>query len=181
VASIAWVENWLDVRGRYHSRVYAADLKGGRASGRRVISPVNVVASQISFAGTGAGPELLAWQACAPGGLTCKAQAALRPDGGGWGPVRSLGEVDPGDAPLAAMTTAGTGLVDWISEGDVRAVCAPRGASGFAAPAKRLDRSGQAAQLTLSTGPLGTAVAAWTDGVMAQSLHAALYRPPRLA
>jgi hypothetical protein len=176
VANIAWVESWLDVRGKYHSRVYTAQIAGRRAVKRRVVSPVNVIASQISFAG-GAGHELLTWQACAPHGTSCEAQARLRLSASHWSSVARLGEIDAGGGPVAAMTTRGTALVAWVSRGDVMTVNCAKDARKFTPKARRLGRSGRAAQLTLAAGPLGTAAAVWTNGTVNQSLHAALYRP----
>lgn len=178
VASIAWVESWLDKAGAYHSQVFAADLHSGRATGTHPVSPKALIATQISFAGGTTKPEVLTWQACAPGGATCSTQAALRPHGATWGHAVTLGKLDPGAAPVAGMTTNGAALVGWVGEDGVKIASAAAGMTRFARPQK-LDRSGSAAHLTVATGPAGTAAAAWTDGLTAQSLHAAFYQPLR--
>jgi hypothetical protein len=175
VASIAWVESWFDITGRYHSQVYAADLHGRRAVATHAISPVGEIATQLSFAGGTSGPELLTWQACTPRATTCTAQAALRPRGAAWRRAVRLGAIGPSDAPVAAMTSRGTALVGWVDAGGVKLASAPAGTTRFSA--RRLDRSTTAAHLTLATGPRGDAAAVWTDGLARQSLRAAFYRP----
>lgn len=176
VASIAWVESWLDEAGAYHSQVFAADLHSGRAVGKHPVSPKALIATQISFSGGTTKPEVLTWQACAPGGTTCSTQAVLRPHADAWGDAVTLGKLDPGDAPVAGMTSTGAALVAWVGKDGVKVASAAAGMTKFSRPQK-LDRSGSAAHLTLVSGPAGTAVAAWTDGLTAQSLQAAFYQP----
>ncbi len=61
-ATAAWIESWYDKSGAFHSRVRAIDIAPHAMV--RDLSPVNRLASGLSFAGDVAGDQEVAWESC---------------------------------------------------------------------------------------------------------------------
>jgi hypothetical protein len=167
-ATVAWVQSSFSARGAFRSVVMAHDLR------RRAVvqvSPSAVLASDLAFAGNTAGDQVIAWDACSATG-TCTVQASVRPAGGGFGPVLTLGAGDPIEAPAAAISAHGEVLVAWIRDGDVRAAARQLRAQRFG-PARTVATAGDDNGVTVGFAPGGGALAAWTQGTVSPSLMAA--------
>jgi hypothetical protein len=172
-ATAAWTESWY-TGSRYHSEVFWADL-GPRAAVHELSSPSSAAVG-LSMAGSGAGRQVLAWQACNVAAGTCRADAALRPGGAGWGPVRGLGAVDPISFPVVTQSGLGQSLVGWISAGVVRVAAAQPGATSFYRPVRVATRSGDT-ELALGFGAGQEALAVWVQGTVDQRLLGARFSP----
>ncbi|MGH2857481.1 MAG: hypothetical protein ACRDMJ_08340, partial [Solirubrobacteraceae bacterium] len=112
--TVAWVESWYDARGGYHSVVRASDV--GRGARARTLSPAGRLASGLTFAGDSAGDQALSWEECTFGD-SCTVQAATRRAEGSFGPVRTLGSVDPSQAPALAIGPGGEAVVGLVRAG----------------------------------------------------------------
>jgi hypothetical protein len=172
-ATLAFTENFSDAAGQFHSEAYVADVGSGRAA-LTEISPSTVLAGPVSLSAAAGGHQVLAWQACVQATGACTAQAALRPHGYGWGPVQTLGPVDPTDFPVTGESATGQGLVGWVTGGDVAARVAGTAATRFGAT-HLVSRAGTDANLALAFGPGEYAVAAWTQGIEPQQLEGARF------
>jgi hypothetical protein len=171
--TVAWVQSSFSARGAFRSVVMAHDLR------RRAVvqvSPSAVLASDLAFAGDAAGDQVIAWDACSATG-TCTVQASVRPAGGRFGPVLSLGAGDPIEAPAAAISVHGEVLVAWIRNGDVRAAARGLRAQGFG-PARTVASAGDDNGVTVGFAPGGGGLAAWTQGTVSPSLMAAWAASP---
>jgi hypothetical protein len=169
--TIAWIESWFDSRGGYHSQVEVADASHPRQA--RAFPVSGQIASDLSFTADGKGDQLLAWKTCTRAGA-CSVREAVRRSGARFaGPAR-LGATDPAEAPSAALTSSGVGVVGWIARGDVFGSELPAGAVRFGA-VRRVSSSGDASGLVLEGGPTSTALAAWSQGVLAPQVVGAAY------
>ena len=164
-ATLAWIESWYDRRGAYHSRVEAADVSARPRV--RAISPADRVASGLTFAGDPAGDQGLAWESCTSQGA-CAAQAAGRPARGSFGAARTLGAIDPAQAPALAISPTGQVVVGWVRAGH------PVASVGFGA-VRVLSSTAYADGLTVAYGPKRVALAAWSQGTLNPSIVGAAY------
>lgn len=172
-ATVAWVQSSFSASGAFQSVVMAHDLR------RRAvveISPSDVLASDLAFAGDAAGDQVIAWDACSGTG-TCSVQASVRPAGGGFGPVQTLGPSDPIEAPAAAISSHGKALVGWIRRGDVLIAARRLRARRFG-PVRTVAAAGDDHGVAVGFAPGGGAVAAWTQGSVDPSLKAAWSASP---
>lgn len=172
-ATVVWVQSSFSARGAFRSVVMAHDVR------RRAVvqvSPSAVLASDLAFAGNGAGDQVIAWDACSATG-TCTVQASVRRAGGRFGPVLTLGAGDPVEAPAAAISAHGEVLVAWIRDGDVRAAARRLRARRFG-PARTVAAAGDDNDATVAFAPGGGALAAWTQGSVSPSLMAAWAASP---
>jgi hypothetical protein len=170
--TIAWIESWFDSRGGYHSQVELADLSHPRQT--RAFPVSGQIASDLVFASDGKGDQLLAWKTCTRAG-SCSVREVVRRTGTRFaGPAR-LGGVEPAEAPSAALTPSGAGVVGWIARGEVLASEVRAGAVRFGA-ARIISDAGDASGLALQGGPASTALAAWSQGVLAPHVVGAAYR-----
>ncbi len=174
-ATLAWTESWY-VGNTYVSRVFWTDVTGAGAGPVHAISGAGSAAVGLSGAGSAGGRQVLTWQACDISAGTCDTDAALRPTGGAWAPVQSLGAVDPTAFPVATQSAAGQSLVGWIASGGVYAAAAAPGAGSFHAPA-RVTRASTASHLALSFGAGTRAAAVWIQGTYDQKLVGARFNP----
>jgi hypothetical protein len=172
VATVAWIESWFDSGGGYHSQLWFADLR--RAVRAQAISAPGELASGLSFGADARGDQAIAWSACTIDG-SCLARGALRPSGRRFAAPRTLGAIDAGQNPAVALAPTGQALTGWLDQGHVMAAAAARGATR-PGPAHVVSRTGFAADLTLGFGPIGQALAVWTQGTLAQTLTGAVYR-----
>lgn len=169
----AWVESFYDAAGLVHSQVSVADLT--RLVHPKTFAIAGTSASGVSLASNPAGGQLLAWKACDTSG-SCSIEAAARDAGRRFGSPVRLGPADASQAPVAAISTRGLGLVGWIDHGHVMAAARARGARRFV-PRREVSPTGFAADVTLGFGPGDTALAVWTQGTLAQSVMGAEFRP----
>lgn len=170
---VAWVESWLDRHGSYQSRVGAVQLD----SSRRVSSfaVAGQIVSGVSVAQDPAGRALLGFEACTREG-ECSVRAAVRSSTSArFGPARRLGAIDAAGVPVAAISSAGAGLVGWIANGHVLASALSAGAMSLAAPFV-VSHTRFASDLTLAFAPGGSAFAVWSQGTLAPDLLGAFYR-----
>ncbi len=170
-ATLAWIESWYDRRGGYHSQVKATDL--GAHATIRTLSSGNRLASGLAFAGGAGQDQGVAWQSCR-GDTSCTTQVATRAASGQFGAVRTLGGVDPAQAPAVAIGPRGQVLVGWVAGGRPLAAVAPSPGGGFGAPTI-LSTSTYALDLTVAFGPRRTALAAWSQGTLNPSVVGAAY------
>jgi hypothetical protein len=168
----AWIESWFDRHGVYRSRPVLADL--ARGSKAMPLGAAGELASGLSFTANAHGDQLLAWRACSRAG-SCAVRAAVRSAGGRLGPARRIGLIDPSQQPVAAIAPDGESLVGWIAGGHPMIAERSPGANRFGA-GRAISSTVFAADLALAFGPAGRAIAAWTQGTVAQSLVAAVYR-----
>jgi hypothetical protein len=174
-ATLAWTESWY-FAGHYLSQVFWADLTADGVGQPRALSSAASGAVGVSLAGTSAGREVLSWQACEIGAGTCVTQAALRPDGDAWGPVRSLGPVDPTSFPVASQSSRGQSLVAWISNGVVYGASGQPDSDAFSA-AQRISGADTASDLALDFGEGTRAAAVWVQGTFDEKLVGARFTP----
>jgi hypothetical protein len=171
-ATAAWIESWFDRAGAYHSEVVVSDLgSGGR---RQVFAAAGQAASGLAVAGGGNGDQAVAWRSCTAGG-SCTLRAAVRPRGGRFGSAQSLGAVDPGQGPAAAVAPSGEALVGWISGGHVLAA-ERHGGAGRLGSARTVSSTSFAADLTIAFAGSHQALAAWTQGTLAPDVVGAVFR-----
>jgi hypothetical protein len=171
VPTVAWIDSWFDSQGAYHARPIVTDLERKL---RPHPFPDTAPASGLSFAGDAKGDQVIAWQGCASTG-SCSAFAALRRAGHNYGTPIRLGPIDASQTPAATISAAGEALVGWIDGGMVR-VADDRGSSSSFGASRVVSHTNLASDLALSFGP-GEAIAAWTQGTLAQSVDAAVYKP----
>ncbi len=173
--TLGWTESWY-VANTYESRVFWSDVSAAGAGRVHTLSAASTSAVGLSGAGSSDGAEVLTWQACDIAAGTCDTQAALRPTGAAWGPVQSLGAVDPTSFPVATQSSRGQSLVGWISNGRVQAAAAAPGASDFSLPVQ-LSSAANASDLALSFGAGTKAAAVWVQGTYDQKLVGARFTP----
>jgi hypothetical protein len=171
VPTVVWVESWTDPRGRFRSQVRYADL--GRTVRAHALSSASEPAAGLSVASDAAGEEAVSWKVCTSAG-TCSVRAALRGSRGGFSPVARLGSIDPTETPAVSVSSSGQTLLGWIAYGHVLAAAASRGARGFGA-ARTVSKTNFATDLTIAYGAGGRALAAWTQGTLAQAVMGAEY------
>jgi hypothetical protein len=172
-ATVAWTESWY-AGTLYRSEVFWADL-GNSAQGQ-ALSGGATAAVGLSMAGSARGRQVLTWQACDVSAGTCTADAALRPHGDAWGPVRSLGTVDPTSFPVATQSSLGQSLVGWVDNGRVRVRAAKPGATRFYRPVT-VARGAADSALSLGFGAGERADAVWIQGTVDQKLEGARFTP----
>jgi hypothetical protein len=173
-ATAAWIESWYDAGGVLHSQASVADL--ARHVRVRELPIDGLLASGLSLAADPSGAQVLAWKVCDLSG-SCSVDAATRDSGGRFGQPVALGPIDASQAPAAAVSHRGVGLVGWIDRGHVLAAARARRARRFL-PVRVVSATGFAADLTIGFGTDQTAVAAWTQGTFAQSLMEAVFKGP---
>jgi hypothetical protein len=174
-ATLAWTESWY-AGSAYRSAVFWTDLGTGSQLKPTELSSARTAAVGVSLAASTGGRQVVSWQACAIGAGTCRTAAALRPYGDRWGPVRSLGSVDPTSFPVATESARGQALVGWVANGLVRAASADPAATVFH-PAVAVARADGDANLTLGFGTAERAVAVWVQGSVDQKLVGARFTP----
>jgi hypothetical protein len=170
--AVAWIEDWYDTGGLFHSQAMVADLR--RTVRPRQLSPTGELASGLAFAADGRGDQALSWKACTSAG-DCTMRATLRPAHRGFAPVQQLASVDASQTPAVTVAPNGAALLGWISLGHVLVASARAGAGRFGSP-QTVSGTNFAADLALDFGPAGQALAAWTQGTLAQSVIGAIYR-----
>jgi hypothetical protein len=173
-ATAGWIESWFDRAGAYHAQVVVSDL--GARTRANAFPIAGQVESGVTFAGDAAGDQVVAWKAC---DLTpaCSVRAVVRRAGGRFGTPARLGAIDADQDPAAAISSKGEALVGWLAGGHVLAAARSLTARAFAA-ATQVSGTTFAAALTLSFGPAGRALAAWTQGTFAPDVVGAAYRGP---
>ncbi len=170
-ATAAWIESWYDAAGAFHSQVQAADLSAHPVV--RAVSGAGGLASGLSFSADAAGDQVLSWSQCTVQGV-CAAQAAVRAAHGAFSAPRTLGPVDPSQAPASAIGPAGQVLVGWIDGGRPFAALAPAPPAAFGSPAS-LSTTAYALSMTVASGPGGRALAAWSQGTLNPSIVGAAW------
>jgi hypothetical protein len=165
-----WVESWFD-RGAYRAQLVVSDLAAN--SRGRVYSVTGQAPSGLQIAGNGRGDQLVTWKLCGSSGA-CTAMAAVRRRGGQFGAAQSLGSIDPGQSPVAAVASDGDSLVGWIASG--QALAAERTPAGSRlGPRRAISSTTYASNLALAFGPGRTALAAWTQGTLAPDVVGAAF------
>jgi hypothetical protein len=172
-ATVAWVQSSFSALGAFRSVVMAHDLRGSAVV---QVSASGVLASDLAFAGDGAGDQVLAWDACSATG-TCSVQASARPAGGRFGPAERLGAGDPIEAPTAAISAHGDVLVGWIRRGDVLTSARGLRARRFG-PARTVAAAGDDNGVSVGFAPNGAALAVWMQGTVGPSLMTAWAASP---
>jgi hypothetical protein len=168
----AWIESWYDRRGNYHSVVVAADLAHARRT--TTFGVAGTIASGLTFAGDGHGEEVIAWKACT-WSATCSVRAVVRSGGKSFGRPLRLGSIDATEAPAVSVSSGGDALVGWISAGHVLAAeLRPHGTRFLAAHV--VSTTNYAANLALTFGPAGAAIATWSQGTFAPDVVGAVFR-----
>ncbi|MGZ4166481.1 MAG: hypothetical protein ACXVR1_18825 [Solirubrobacteraceae bacterium] len=170
-ATAAWIESWYDTKGAYHSRVRTMDIAPHAAV--RDISPATRLASGLSFAGDVDGDQAIAWESCTAQGA-CQTQVAGRLAKGPYGPLRTLGAIDPSQEPALAVGSQGQVLVGWVQGGKPVAATAAGTGRPFGAPVA-LSSTTFALDLTVGFGPGRQGLAAWTQGTLNPSVVGAAY------
>jgi hypothetical protein len=171
-ATVAWIESWYDARGALHSQAEVADLV--RSVRVRAFGIDGLLASGLSLATDPSGAQVLAWKVCDLAG-SCSVEAVTRDAGRRFGQPLGLGQVDASQSPVAAVSHQGFGLVGWIENGRVLvAARAPR-ARRFVA-ARVVSATNSAADLTIGFGTDETAIAAWTQGTIAETVMGAVFK-----
>ncbi len=173
-ATAAWIESWYDASGVLHSQAAVADLV--RRVQVRAWAIDGQLASGLSFATDTGGAQLLAWKVCDLSG-SCSVEAVARDSGGRFGAPVGLGRIDASQAPAAAVSPRGSGLVGWIDSGHVIAAARARRAPRFL-PARLVSPTKFAADLTIGFATARTAIAAWTQGAFAQSVMESVFKGP---
>lgn len=166
--SVAWIESWYDRHQGYHSVVRVRDLGGHAAT--RTLSSGRRLASNLRFDGDTGGDQAAAWASCTSNGA-CATDVATRPAGASFGASRSLGAVDPAQAPALAVGPRGQVLVGWIHAGDPEAATR-RAAGPFRRPVV-LSHARYALNIAVAFGPRGHALTAWSQGTLNPSVVAA--------
>ncbi len=171
-ATAAWIESWYDRRGNYHSVVVTADLAHARRT--TTFSVPGTIASALTFAADGRGDQVIAWKACT-WSATCSLRAAVRSGGKAFGRPTRLGSIDATEAPTVAFSSGGDALAGWIAGGHVLAAeLRPRTTRFLSAHV--VSSTIYAANLALTFGPAGAAIAAWSQGTFAPDLVGAVFR-----
>jgi len=170
--TIAWIESWFDKQGAYHSQVEVADVSHPRQA--RAFSVSGQIASDLSFTTDAKGDQLLAWKTCTRSGACSVRQAVRRAGARFIGPGR-LGSIESTEAPSAALAPSGAGVIAWITRGDVLASELGAGATRPGSP-QTVSGAGLATDLVVQAGPSGTALAAWSQGVLAPEVVGAIDR-----
>ncbi|MFL5861850.1 MAG: hypothetical protein ACJ780_13895 [Solirubrobacteraceae bacterium] len=170
-ATAAWIESWYDDRRAYHSRVRAMDVAPHAAV--RYLSPANRLASGLDVAGDVDGDQAVAWRSCTPQ-AACQSQVATRPANAPYGAPRTLGLIDPSQAPALAVGSRAQVLVGWVRGGRPVAATAAGVGRTFGRPVT-LSRTTFALDLTVGYGPGRRAVVAWTQGTLNPSVVGAAY------
>ncbi|MDQ6744932.1 MAG: hypothetical protein M3Z27_02780 [Actinomycetota bacterium] len=163
VPTVAWIESWYDRGGSFHAQVKVADLTPKLRP--RAVSPARELAAGLAFAGNGAGAQVLSWKGCNSAG-GCRMRVLLRRRGAVFGSLRRPGRIDPSETPAVAIATDGHAAVGWIRDGAV--VAATTSGRRLGAP-RLVARTAYATDLTLAATRRG-ALAAWTQGTLAQSV-----------
>jgi hypothetical protein len=170
--AVAWVDDSSSDTGTPVSAVITASLAD---PARRTTFPSPGIVSGLTGAADAHGDELLAWESCDPVPV-CRVMTVSGTAGGGFGAPASLGTIDASSGPAVALSPRGAGEVGWISGGRVL-VARRAGPSGrFGAPV-RLAGDRSAANLTLAATPDGHVVAAWDDGLPAETVLSATFTP----
>jgi hypothetical protein len=165
-ATAAWVESWFDKGNTYHSIVRAMDIAPHAMA--RDLSPVNRLASGLSFTADVGGDQALAWESCTAQ-ASCQAQVDGRGAHGSFGPARTLGSIDASQAPAVAVGPHGQALVGWVRGGKPVAATAASAGGRFGGPVS-LSSTTFALDLTVAFGPGGAGMAAWTQGTLNPSV-----------
>lgn len=168
--TVAWIEDFTDTAGAYHSEVSVLTAGAGRVP--VTFTTDGMVASGPSAAGDSRGDQILAWSSC-DATATCQVMAATRTPRGSFGSPLTLGSIDAGTHPAVALTSSGTAFVGWTSAGHV-IIARGSPTAGFGAR-QRLSGPGYADELTLAAGPGGRLLAAWADGSPRETLEVSMY------
>lgn len=132
------------------------------------------IASEVSFAASTKGDQLLAWKTCSRAGA-CSVREVVRRAGARFSGPGRLGPIEATEAPAAALSASGEGLIGWIARGHVlTADLRPKGMQFGSA--HTVSSAGDATDLALQFAPTGTAMAIWSEGVLAPEVVGAVYR-----
>jgi hypothetical protein len=164
--TVAWIESWYDKSGGYHSRVRATDIAPHATV--RDLSADGRLASGLSFSGDVAGDQELTWSSCTFQDA-CQAQAVGRSPKGSFGAVRTLGSLDPSQAPALAVSAHGQVLVGWVRGGKPVAATATSAGGRFGTPST-LSSTTFALDLTVALGSGSSGMAAWSQGTLNPSV-----------
>jgi hypothetical protein len=169
--TVAWIESWSDPTGRFRSQAMVADLT--RKIVRRALSPAGEVVAGVTLAADARGDEAAAWKACDSTGA-CIVRAAVRASNGRFGSSQRLGAIDASEAPVVTLSSDGVALLGWVHAGHVLATAASLPRRGFG-KVQTVSSTNFATDLTLGFGPIGQALAVWTQGTLQQTLMGAVY------
>jgi hypothetical protein len=172
--TVAWIESWFDRNGAYHAQVKMMDL--GAHAVVHTVSPSARLASGLTLDGDATGDQSVSWASCTAA-TACATQVAVRGAGGEFGPVRTLGAVDPSEAPASSVGPTGQVLVGWIRGGRPVASVEAAPGRGFGAPTA-LSSTTFALDIAVSYGPKRRALAAWTQGTLNPSVVGAAFTAP---
>ncbi len=173
VATVAWIETWIDGAGVYHSQPVAQDLvRHGRP---HPFSVGSHAAAGLALASDAAGDQALAWEDCNAGG-GCAVQATARTAGGRFGAPSSLGVIDASQTPAVTVAPGGQAFIGWVDSRGVMVASRAAKATRFGAP-QLIAPATLAAGLTLAAAaPGGQVMAAWTQGTQSPTAMAATDR-----
>jgi len=171
-ATAAWIESWYDRRGNYHSVVVTADLAHARRT--TTFAVPGTMASGLTFGADGQGDQVIAWKACT-WNATCSVRAVVRSGGKSFGRPLRLGSIDATEAPTVAFSPSGDALAGWTGSGHVMAAELRPRASRFLS-AHVVSSTVYASNLSLTFGPAGAAIAAWSQGTFAPDVVGAVFR-----
>ncbi len=171
-ATAAWIESWYDRRGHYHSVVVTADLAHPRRTATFSVS--GTIASGLALDADAHGDQVIAWKACT-WSATCSVRAVVRSGAGSFGRPLRLGSMDATEAPALSMSSGGDALAGWIAGGHVLAAELRPHATRFLG-AHVVSSTTFAANLSLTFGPAGAAIAAWSQGTLAPDVVGAVFR-----
>jgi hypothetical protein len=171
--TLAWTEHSYDTHGNYVSDAAVMDLVKRRLVKRFALG--GAVASGLTFASDTRGDQVLAWKTCNAGGA-CAVRASVRSPGRQFTAPVQVGAIDGTDAPVAAVSPHGVGLLAWISGGHVFAVSLARGATRFSA-SHEVSNTQYADALDLSFSSTGYALAVWSQGTLNPEVVGAVFRP----
>ena len=171
-ATAAWIESWFDQRSNYHSTVVTADLAHARRT--TTFAVPGTIASGLTFGADGHGDQVIAWKACT-WSEACSVRAVVRSGGKSFGRPLRLGSIDATEAPTVAFSSSGDALAGWIGAGHVLAAELRPRATRFL-NAHVVSSTIYATNLSLTFGPAGAAIAAWSQGTLAPDVVGAVFR-----
>jgi hypothetical protein len=168
----AWVEDYFDTAGTYHSGVVAADLAASPHP--RVFSQGGDSLAGLAGGSDATGDQVLVWKACDLQPV-CSVVAVSRQAHARFGPPVTLGTIDPAADPAVAVGRGGQAVVGWVQHGHVMVTARAGATRRFASP-KRLAGPGTATGLTLAAAPDGRVAAAWSESAATTSFLASVWR-----
>jgi hypothetical protein len=168
----AWVESWYDPAGAYHSLLAASDVS--RRAHVRSFPVVGQAAAGLALAADARGDQLLAYKSCDAAG-SCTLWALSRRARGTLGAPQRLGTIDASQSPAVAVGPGGQGVIGWVRNGHVLAVSHRAAGARFGGP-RTVSSASDDADLTIAFASNRQAIGVWTQGTVAPSVMAALFR-----